>query len=133
MLKRIAALFWFWAPVVIWMSIIFYFSSIPGDNIPKFDVPNIDKLFHSIEYFILGALLVRAFSNTATNPKYLYIFLASILIASFYGTTDEFHQRFVSGRSCDVFDFLFDAAGSLAGAGLYLYRERVNRAVDKTV
>lgn len=114
------------------MALIFSFSSIKGEDMPKFYVPNIDKLFHSMEYFILGALLFRAFSNSIAIPKHIYILLASISIASLYGATDEFHQHFISGRSCDFFDLLTDMIGSVVGAGLYLYRERVSRAVNKT-
>lgn len=114
------------------MAIIFSFSSIKGEDMPEFYAPNIDKLFHSMEYFILGALLFRAFSNSISNHKHIYILSASILIASLYGATDEFHQYFISGRSCDFFDLLTDIIGSTTGAGLYLYRERISRAVDKT-
>ncbi|OGX00451.1 MAG: hypothetical protein A3I73_02425 [Omnitrophica bacterium RIFCSPLOWO2_02_FULL_45_16] len=124
--------FWLWTPVVIWMAFIFLFSSIKSEDIPEFNVPNIDKLFHSMEYFILGALLFKALSNSIANPNLIYILSASILIASLYGATDEFHQRFISGRSCDFFDLLTDVIGSAIGAGLWLYRERSSRAVNKT-
>lgn len=114
------------------MAIIFSFSSIEGPEIPPIE-NNIDKLFHLVEYFILGALLARAFSKTAAAPNYLYIFIFSMLIASAFGATDEFHQRFVPGRECDVFDFLFDAIGAGIGAALYAYKERGINAVDKSV
>ena len=114
------------------MVVIFSVSSIKGEDIPEVNVVNIDKLFHTIEYFILGALLVRAFSNSTTNHKYGYILIVSILIASFYGATDELHQRFVAGRACDIFDLLFDIIGSGIGAALYSYKERISCAVDKT-
>lgn len=115
------------------MGIIFYSSSISAEKLPKFDIPNIDKLFHFIEYFVLGFLLVRALTHSYANPNYKYILIAAVLIASLYGASDEFHQRFVPGRTCDLFDFLSDLISSVLGAGLSLYKERVNRAVDKTV
>ena len=115
------------------MGVIFYASSISADNIPRFDVPNIDKFFHLIEYFILGFLLVRAFTYSSTNPKYIFIFIAAVIIGSLYGALDGFHQRFVPGRMCDIFDLLSDFIGSAIGAGLSLYKERVKSAVDKAV
>lgn len=115
------------------MGFLFYFSSVPASELPVFDIPNIDKLFHFIEYFVLGALLVRALSNTSVNLKYAHIFIISVAIASFYGVTDELHQYFVSGRTSDIFDLLSDIIGAFAGAGLYIYKERIRRAVDKTV
>lgn len=115
------------------MIVISSFPSIRGEDIPQFDVPNIDKLFHFVEYFILGVLLVRAFSNTAVKMRYIYICIASILIACLYGCADEFHQRFVSQRTADIFDFLTDAAGAVIGVLLSIFKERISRAIDKTI
>jgi VanZ family protein len=36
-------------------------------------------------------------------------------VGTCYAATDEFHQWFVPGRQCDVFDFLSDAVGVIAG------------------
>ncbi len=118
--------------MALWAAIIFASSSIEGGE-PLVDIPNIDKFFHFVEYFILGALLVRAFSNSVTNPKYKYILVASILIASLYGASDEYHQRFVSGRSCDMIDLLSDIIGAAIGAALTIYKERISRAVNKAL
>ena len=121
--KKIGVILWFWTPVVLWMGIIFYASSITASEMPRFDLPNIDKLFHSIEYLILGFLLARAFIHSSFRPNYRYIFIAAFLIASLSGASDEFHQRFVQGRSCDLFDLLFDIIGAGLGAGLSVYKE----------
>lgn len=133
MIKKIARLMWFWAPVVLWMGLIFYASSLSGEEMPKFEIPYIDKLFHFVEYLILGFLLARASFHSSSVPRYKYIFLAAVAVAALYGASDEFHQRFVSGRSCDIFDLFSDVIGSAVGAGLSLYKERIKSAVDKTV
>ncbi len=100
---------------------------------PKIDIPNIDKFFHFVEYFILGALLVRAFAQASDKANFKRILLLSILIASIYGALDEFHQRFVSGRSPEIFDILSDIIGSLLGSLLSIHKEKGSRAIDKTV
>jgi hypothetical protein len=133
LIKKIALIIWFWAPAVLWMALIYYSSSIHGEDIPKIDIPNIDKLIHFIEYFILGALLVRAFANSSGKANFNFILLLSILIASAYGVLDEFHQRFVAGRSPEIFDVLSDIIGSFSGALLSLHKEKSSRAIDKTV
>ena len=115
------------------MALIYYSSSIRGEDIPKIDIPNIDKLFHFVEYFILGALLIRAFANSSDKANFKLILLLSILIASIYGALDEFHQRFVSGRSPEIFDVLSDIIGSFSGALLSIHKEKSSRAIDKTV
>lgn len=115
------------------MGLIFYASSMNGEQVPEIDIPGIDKLFHFIEYLILGFLLARALSRSSANVNYRHIFISAVLISSFYGLSDEFHQRFVPGRTCDIFDFLSDLIGSSIGAGLCVYKERIRSAVDKAV
>jgi len=132
-MKRVGLILWYWAPVALWMTLIYFSSSISAEDLPKFDFPNIDKLAHFVEYFILGALLVRAFSNTSEKTGFKLIFLFSILIASLYGLIDEFHQRFVSGRCPEIFDIISDIIGSLSGALVSIHKERNSRAIDKTV
>lgn len=129
-IKKIAITIWYWAPAILWMVVIFSFSSMQGDDMPKFDIPNIDKFFHFVEYFILGALLVRAFANSSENINHRNVLIASIAIAVIYGFSDELHQLFVSGRSCDILDLLSDAVGSAFGAGLSIYKERISRAAN---
>lgn len=115
------------------MALIYYSSSIHGECLSKIDIPIIDKLFHFVEYFILGALLLRAFANSSHKTNFKLILLLSILIASIYGALDEFHQRFVPGRSPEIFDIFSDIMGSLLGALLSIHKEKSARAVDKTV
>ena len=115
------------------MALVYYSSSIRGEDIPKIDIPNIDKLFHFVEYFILGALLVRAFANSSDKANFKLILLLSILIASIYGALDEFHQRFIPGRSPEIFDIFSDIIGSFSGALLSMHKEKSSRAIDKTV
>jgi VanZ family protein len=42
--------------------------------------------------------------------------LAAVLVASFYGVTDEFHQSFVPNRQSDARDVLADTAGATVAA-----------------
>jgi len=129
----------FWAPVVIWAGVIFFLSSIPGKHIPKVGIPNIDKLVHSFEFFILGLLVIRAFINSYIEPSPLErspvsvsrkrhninlakAIILSIIIASLYGASDEWHQSFVAGRTPDVLDFLVDFIGLNVGIFLYAWR-----------
>ena len=44
----------------------------------------------------------------------------AVLIVSAFGVTDEWHQSFVPGRSCDVFDWLADTAGAALAVALYV-------------
>ena len=95
-------------PSIIWMGIIFYFSSrqttgIGGDSYWWRFI--ILKSFHIIEYAILALLLFFAINN------YNY----SLLISVFYALSDEIHQSFVTGRQATLRDVFFDLSGIFLG------------------
>ena len=75
-----------------------------------------DKSAHFIAYASLGAALIRALAEGRTAGMTTRRVIAAALIATAYGLTDEFHQRFVPGRTPDWLDVCADAAGGLAGA-----------------
>lgn len=39
----------------------------------------------------------------------------SVVLTSAYAVTDELHQLFVEGRSCQVLDWAIDTAGAIIG------------------
>ena len=66
------------------MAFIFYSSSISGRDMPKFDIANIDKLFHFVEYMVLGFLLSKAIFHTSAKPNYRRIFVISVIATLLY-------------------------------------------------
>ena len=112
----------FWTPVALWMAAIFAFSSIPGENIPKIPIPNINNLAHFVEFYILGFLLIRAFLNSGLNINFTKMLILAIIIASLYACSDEWHQHFVRNRTPDIFDLITDFIG--ANVGVFLYKKR---------
>ena len=129
-----------WILVIVWMILIFIFSSQPAEvsnenNKFVIDVFNffgidinsvfgvlsdfiIRKVAHFTEYFILYILLYRAIStngNTKIKP-----FIWSILIVFLYACSDEIHQAFVPGRGPAFKDVLVDTSGGLT-AFLIMY------------
>ena len=110
--------FAFWSPVVAWAAVIFLGSSVPGSSIPG-RIPS--EVGHLGEYFVLGVLLYIALRLDLSPGRAL---LVAVAIASAYGVSDEFHQRFVVMRTPDVYDWALDTAGALAGAALMLIAAR---------
>lgn len=111
-----------WAYVFIWMGFISALSSIPGEELPTVDLPYIDKIVHFLEFFILGALMVRAFFSPKAENSSRYIVtrvILSVAIAALYAVIDETHQHFISDRTADLFDFLADFIGSTLGVIIY--------------
>ena len=129
--------------VILWMILIFIMSSFDDNsssnqsnfivdivvNILKID--NIEllsliirKLAHFTEYFILGILVINMFNRNNISIKYLI----SIILCIIYACTDEIHQFFVPGRSCQVTDVIIDSMGSIMG--VYLYK-LINKGYKK--
>ena len=78
----------------------------------KIDHP-VRKCAHASEYALLGALvLLTACTYVKMSPKTV---MAAVVISILYAASDEFHQKFVPGRSCQFTDVLIDSAGVLAG------------------
>ena len=105
---------WLWGPVLAQMALIFIASSIP--NLQHLHGNISDKAGHGIGYAILGALLLRALARGRRAGVTWRTVLLAMLCATAYGVSDEFHQRFVPGRSSDVYDVLADAVGAAAAS-----------------
>ena len=76
---------------------------------------------HMVAYGLLAVLFFRACRVTWSgklSPAQLLVI--SVLFASLYGVSDEFHQSFVAARQADGYDVLADFLGSLLGAVGYL-------------
>jgi len=75
-----------------------------------------------VEYLVLGFLLARAVSGSFQNIGLAKMIISVIIISSLCAFLDEWHQQYIPGRTCDVFDFLADLIG--ASVGMVLYRRR---------
>ncbi len=102
-----------WLPVVVQMSLIFYFSSQPSDSAVLEDFPLPGFVGHLTGYGLLGLFLYRAF-NRGFYPWQVRNALKSTLFGLLYAISDEIHQLFVPGREASLTDVLIDLAGVLA-------------------
>ncbi len=85
-------------------------------------VSNFDKIAHFSVYGLLATLLVRL----GRGPRAVWL---ALLATSLYGVSDEWHQSFVPGRSCEVADWMADTLGAVLALTLYAgwpwYRSRL--------
>jgi VanZ family protein len=127
-----------WTLVIIWMLLIFFFSSqVATDSngmstgltvairnliiqiYPKLSISIetlnhfIRKSAHFLVYFGLGFLLKNAYqvSGYLNFRGSVYALMVSIL----YAISDEIHQMFVPGRGPGIKDVFIDSIGALAG------------------
>jgi VanZ family protein len=124
----------YWAPPIIWMSAIFFFSTdvFSGDNTGSllwkvigfiyagvthelFDSIHfyIRKAAHFSVYAILALLLFRAFrAGDGARWRFRWA-LSSLLIVFLYALLDEYHQTFTLHRTGSIYDSLIDTSGAM--------------------
>jgi VanZ family protein len=105
-----------WLPAVVYMWVIFHLSS-ESDPLPALTAHVWDKLLHLTEYGGLAVLVCRALLGEGLGWRAAVA--GTIVAASLYGASDEFHQSFVPMRDADVHDWLADTLGATAGAVVY--------------
>ncbi|WP_281725738.1 VanZ family protein [Lachnoclostridium phocaeense] len=130
--------------VLLWMGIIFWFSAQPADQSERMSLSvghvagllfadgyedwpqerqeafeeeidhGVRKAAHFTEYAILGLLLTAMYRAYGHEGERLFLLAAGT--GSLYAATDEFHQLFVQGRSCQITDWMIDTCGVITGA-----------------
>jgi VanZ family protein len=110
--------FTFWLPALMCAGAIFFLSAqsqLPQIG-PQFE--NKDKVEHFIAYTTLWfcILLPLRYGHRLSLAKAIIV---ALLLTSTYGASDEFHQRFVPGRDCDVLDWAADTFGGFIAASAY--------------
>lgn len=76
------------------------------------------KTAHFAEYAALGFLLAGVWLSFYKSMR--FTFFLSQLLGTLYAVSDEIHQYFVPGRSCQISDMLLDSLGVAAGIGFLL-------------
>ena len=115
-------------PVVIVCIGIFVQSSFSSEAYPKIEFELSDKIVHFCIYLVLLFAFYYSFNNQA---KFLLINKYSLLFAfvftSLYGASDEFHQYFVPGRTCEFNDWVANVTGALFGIVIILIYKKFSK------
>jgi VanZ family protein len=114
-----------WGPAVLIMAIIFFASATPGSDLPKFGSWDFlaKKGGHMFGYALLALAYLRAIGGKMGSRTQL---LSSLALAILYACSDEWHQRFIPGRTSSITDVLIDATGAVIGLAIsYLVRGRL--------
>ena len=87
------------------------------------------KSAHLIEYFCLGILAINVLKDY--HKINIWMILICIVFCMLYALSDEIHQIYVPGRSCELRDIFIDTSGSIIGIIIYslinfIYRKRYN-------
>lgn len=140
---------------IVWMVMIFVMSNFPAEvsdkqsgvvveltkkilNISAEQTELLDSLTtivrkcgHAFEYFVLGVLLLnmlRQFWPAKRKGEWVRYWYLAVVGASIYAVTDEVHQAFVPGRSCELRDIIIDTVAAGMGVGMVMLVRRLTRA-----
>jgi len=105
---------WFAVFAAAWL--IYFCSDRPGACVPTLPFAQSDKLLHAAAYGLFAGLVLRALWAEEGTPAPAGVLVLGAALAAAYGAADELHQRFVPGRSCDLFDWMADGAGATLAA-----------------
>lgn len=103
-----------WLPVFLWAALIFHFSSgkvFVASTVYWQDF-TVKKIGHVLLFGFLAVLIFRALRGSGMSRKKAAIW--AILLAFFYGGTDEYHQMFTQGRESRIRDVFIDGLGAAA-------------------
>ncbi len=122
---RILRALWIWGPLVAYVVLIFYLSSLSQI---AWAAAYPDYIEHSTEYCGLAVLMTRALNNGLNRCVPGRTLLLAFLLCLGYAISDEIHQMFVPNRFADVTDVMSDAVGAGAGlVALHLGRRLLDR------
>lgn len=107
-----------WAPPLVLMGVIFFFSAQPSLNSGLGWIDHVGRKFvHASEYAFLCFLWWRALRTVCDRVTAL---APAWGIAVLYAASDEYHQGFVTGRHSTWVDVAIDAMGAAVFALLML-------------
>lgn len=110
-----------WSPVVLWMGIIYWLSSVAdlGSPFPSVTGIVVRKFAHAFEFGVLAFLLIRAIRSRKAHAL-----IVATVVTIGYAVVDELHQGLVAGRTAAVHDVVVDAWGAMIAALVYAKSRR---------
>jgi VanZ family protein len=121
---------WAFIPMLFLMSVIFYFSS---KSMPKTAMWIPDYVLHFACYAVLCLFSYYGFSKNFQLSE-LWIIIIALILTTFYGISDEYHQSYVPGRDPSTRDVLADFMGAISVCYLLLirFRRSSNQGFEKS-
>jgi VanZ family protein len=120
---------------VVWMSLIFILSSMPGDELgpDMLTINLIKKAGHVVIFGVLTALYYSLFQGRKRLADTGgFLFILSLFLTVLYAISDEYHQSFTLGRHSSGYDVIIDACGAIMALSLlYKLKNRKNALIAR--
>ena len=129
-MPRTKFFFLYLLPLIIYASIIFYFSSLSDVGF-SIDFDRGGLSLHFLEYVGFGFLVQRFLFNLRLKYNTKTLILFSVVVSMSYGLSDEIHQSLVPYRSPSLIDLSADTFGGFVGILIYQKIRNIKKLVFK--
>ena len=106
-------------PLVILSAAIVIASHQPHIELPDFNIMSFDKVLHLGAYLVWGTFFIISYLGNSSKPEKGQAVKYLLVLGLLFGISDEIHQFFIPGRSCDAFDLIADMLGILISTSFY--------------
>ncbi|MCA6361817.1 MAG: VanZ family protein [Bacteroidetes bacterium] len=110
-------------PVLVWALVILVLCAIPGRDLPHSDwleALSFDKWVHAGIFFVLELLSIRGIAFSDSQPlRKLAVLITGAGAVAYGGALEIMQGALFSERTADLYDFIANSVGVLAGAALY--------------
>lgn len=106
-------------PLISVSCFIIFISHIPANKLPEIGFWQWDKFAHIFEYFVYSSIVLFFICGIKPKISKQSKIIILILVSIVFGASDEIHQMFVPGRTCDIFDLMADSVGALITVFLF--------------
>jgi VanZ family protein len=109
-------------PALLWSLIVLVLTLMPGQELPKVNFFQIDKLVHFLVFGIMMILSSYALQKTKDKTgKHANPLLIACLYSTGFGIMIEVLQRFVPGRNFSLADVLANSIGVGLGYLIFIF------------
>lgn len=117
----------YWLVLLAHAILIFWFSSLTSDEIPRAVGAVWDKLLHGASFALLAFFFLLAVNRGFRHPVRPAVMVAAVMVTLLYGLFDEWHQSRVATRVASVTDLLADGTGGVVAVAVYWQLSRFLR------
>jgi VanZ family protein len=104
-----------WALFVIWLGILFFFSSSESPKDMPTLLPHQDKVIHFV-FYAGGACAFAGALTRSFGLRGVWLLVPTVVVLALAGALDEYNQQFVPGRmGMDPLDWVADITGAAFG------------------
>lgn len=121
--------------LLIWSIVMLLILFLPGSEVPNpkiFLVPQIDKVVHFIVFLILSILAFKGIESACylkqgcrDKREGVLTFMTLGLLLLFAGLSEVVQEVSIPGRGGDLWDFVADSCGIIAGIIVWRYCLRI--------